>query len=68
MKRKWILLLLYSPLSFICFGQDKIETDRPDQSVTPSLVPKDYLQVEIGFNRENSKNGDYVLVDSYNIN
>ncbi|MDB5208513.1 MAG: transporter [Flavisolibacter sp.] len=29
---------------------EKIETDRPDQTETPYLVPKKYFQAEIGFN------------------
>ncbi len=31
---------------------EKIETDRPDQTETPYLVPKKYLQAEFGFNAE----------------
>ena len=37
-------------------AQNKIETDRPDQTETPVLTPKKYLQAEIGFNRESDGN------------
>jgi hypothetical protein len=37
-------------------AQDKIETDRPDQTETPVLTPKNYLQAEVGFNREKDGN------------
>lgn len=31
---------------------EKIETDRPDQTETPFIVPKKFFQAEVGFNRE----------------
>lgn len=34
-----------------------IETDRPDQSETPSLVPKGYFQMENGFSIEDTEPG-----------
>ena len=42
-------------------AQDKIETDRPDQTETPVLTPVKYFQVEVGFNKEN-KGADYRLL------
>jgi hypothetical protein len=32
--------------------QDKIETDRPNESQSPTIVPKGWLQFEAGFRRE----------------
>lgn len=37
--------------------EDKIETDRPDQTESPSIVPKGWLQFEAGLNREKSDIG-----------
>ncbi len=42
-------------------AQDKIETDRPDQTETPVLTPKKYFQGEFGFNKE-TKGSNYQLV------
>jgi Putative MetA-pathway of phenol degradation len=38
-----------------------IQTDRPDQTETPYLVPKNYLQVENGFSIENNKSEGQVI-------
>jgi hypothetical protein len=46
--------------SLVCFlwmtataqERDKIETDRPNQTESPSIVPKGWLQVELGIQRE----------------
>lgn len=53
--KKCILLLL---INFACLytkAQEKIETDRPDQTESAFIVPKDYFQFEFGFNREQDK-------------
>lgn len=46
-------IVLFSPLflSFFCYSQEiePIQTDRPDQTETPALVPKGMFQVETGF-------------------
>lgn len=42
-------------------AQEKIETDRPDQTETPVLTPVKYFQAEVGFNKEN-KDNDYRLL------
>lgn len=44
------------------FAQDKIETDRPDQTETPFLVPQGWFQMEVGFNKENQTENIYTLV------
>jgi hypothetical protein len=38
------------------FGQEPIQTDRPDQTEGVFIVPKNYLQIESGFNLEKNKN------------
>ena len=47
--KKIILVLTWIP--FVAFGQEieTIQTDRPDQTETPYLVPKKMFQVENGF-------------------
>lgn len=55
--------LSFALLLITCIGAaqetEPIQTDRPDQTETPSIVPKGMLQVETGFsfqkNEENSK-------------
>jgi hypothetical protein len=39
-------------LSLESYAQIRMETDRPDQTETPFLIPKKYIQGEIGFNYE----------------
>jgi hypothetical protein len=46
-----LLILYYSAFS----QPDPIETDRPDQTETPSLVPLKHFQVEMGFNIESNE-------------
>lgn len=48
------LLLLFLLAAFSANAQltERIETDRPDQTETPYLVPKKFFQGEIGFNSE----------------
>ena len=45
-----ILFLLFFP-SFFSYSQESepIQTDRPDQTETPAIVPKGMFQVETGF-------------------
>jgi hypothetical protein len=40
-------------------AQEKIDTDRPDQTESAGIVPKNYFQVEIGFNKENTTRADH---------
>lgn len=50
---------------FICAGvtaQEKIDTDRPDQTESALLVPKKYFQGEFGFNKENFEGESYNIV------
>lgn len=57
--KKIILIIIWIP--FLTFSQEiePIQTDRPDQTETPYLVPKKMFQVENGFsfqkNNVNSK-------------
>jgi hypothetical protein len=63
MKSKMLFLLLF--ISFITFAQDiePIQADRPDQTETPSLVPKGMFQVEAGFSyqKENDDSDSFAL-------
>lgn len=48
--------------SYWAVAQEKIETDRPDQTESPYTVPKKYFQAELGFNKENLNDGYYNLI------
>jgi hypothetical protein len=53
-------------------AQEKIETDRPDQTESPYLTPKNWVQLEAGFNvQQNVKNNyEYLsptLLSKYSI-
>lgn len=64
MKTYFLLFLLQAgSLSLNAQDSSEIETDRPDQTETPALVPKNYFQVELGFNKEteNSNNFTWLL-------
>lgn len=56
---KMKLLLAFLIITCIGFAQETepIQTDRPDQTETPSIVPKGMLQVETGFSFQ--KNDEY---------
>lgn len=41
---------------------EKIDTDRPDQTESANTVPRNYLQAEFGFNKENMLNKNYDLL------
>jgi hypothetical protein len=69
------LLLFFVFINFICFSQETepIQADRPDQTETPSLVPKGMFQAEIGFTfqKNNSSSKTYSLPTSlwkYGVN
>ncbi|WNM19746.1 transporter [Flavobacterium capsici] len=52
------IILLFSFISFSCFAQEMepIQTDRPDQTESPSLTPKGMFQVETGFSFQKNDN------------
>jgi Putative MetA-pathway of phenol degradation len=54
MAKIWFTVIFVS-LSQIGDAQEKIDTDRPDQTESAVLIPKNYFQAEIGFNREMNK-------------
>lgn len=49
MKTKITLLLFFVSTAIFSQNQEPIQTDRPDQTETPALVPKGMFQVETGF-------------------
>src|SRR6187402_3042946 len=56
--RKPLLILTLISIKLYALSQEegRMETDRPDQTESPYLTKKKYIQVEVGFNYE--KNGD----------
>lgn len=60
MKHGFVFLMTLLAFGHL-YAQDKIETDRPDQTETPVLTPKKYLQGEFGFNREAEGNNYRLL-------
>lgn len=55
---------MYKLFLFVCFcftvlpvlaQKDIIETDRPDQTESPSIVPKNWVQLEMGFLQQTEK-------------
>lgn len=59
MKHLRIFLWIGLAAALPAFGQEKIETDRPGESQSTSLVPECYLQVESGYRKEQQKGADY---------
>jgi len=59
-----IIVLVFFAANFLkAYGQkEKIDTDRPDQTESAGVVPKNYIQAEVGFNRENGDSNSYILV------
>jgi hypothetical protein len=68
-----LVLLLLLPLAATA-QVDRIDTDRPDQTESATLVSKNWLQFEMGFNKQrNIDKGDYeylhpTLLSKYGIN
>ena len=61
---KNIFLLSFIPLAVVanCHAQEKIDTDRPDQTESVATAPRGWLQAEIGFNlQKNGTNNEYLL-------
>lgn len=59
---KTLFAIVLSVSAYAQEVQEKIETDRPDQTETPFTVPKGYFQAELGFNKVNYKGDHYELV------
>ena len=55
MKNKALFSLLFLSLSFYAQETEPIQTDRPDQTETPAIVPKGMFQVETGFSFQKNK-------------
>jgi len=65
MKATIILGCLLTSLSLYCQNIEPIEADRPDQTETPSIVPKGMFQVESGFSyQKNTLNRSSWMVPS----
>lgn len=63
MKLKTLLLILFISTSIYSQNSKPIEADRPDQTETPSIVPKGMFQVETGFTfqKNNDRNTTFSL-------
>jgi len=59
MKRLAFSVLLFGV--FPASAQERIDTDRPDQTESAVLVPKKYFQGELGIGKENSGQSDYTI-------
>jgi len=51
---KKIFVLPCSLIALMAFAQERIDTDRPDQTESAVLVPKKYFQAEFGIGKQNS--------------
>src|SRR5436190_9651982 len=56
----WMLLMFFAGNQLL--AQEKIDTDRPDQTESAVIVPAHYFQAEFGFNKENIAGRDYDLI------
>ena len=63
MKKYFLLFALFCFASISAQNTEPIQTDRPDQTETPSLVPKGMFQVETGFSfqKDNTVNKTNIL-------
>jgi len=58
---KPIVFFIFLLAGLHAFAQEKIDTDRPDQTESAVLVPKKYFQAEFGFGKENLEGKNYTL-------
>ena len=56
-----IFLISCLLLELVASAQERIDTDRPDQTESAVLVPKKYFQGEFGFGKQNSTGEEYTL-------
>jgi hypothetical protein len=62
MTKTWICCFFLLSASAVAAQWQKIDTDRPDQTESAVLVPKNYFQGEFGFNKENTSYRNYTLL------
>lgn len=56
------LLLIFLLIAFVSKAQDKIDTDRPDQTESAVTVPKKWFQAEFGMHKENYGERNFRIV------
>ena len=56
------LLFIFCIVDFCVSAQERIDTDRPDQTESALTVPKKYFQGEFGFAKENFHNENFNLI------
>lgn len=59
---KPVCLFIFLLIAICISAQERIDTDRPDQTESAVLVPKKYFQGEFGFGKENLGSDNYNLV------
>ena len=60
--KNYFSLLTFLLLAINSFGQeDKIQSDRPGEALTPQLTKKGFFQAEIGFEKEQKSKDDYSI-------
>ena len=71
----FVIFILQNIIQMSLFGQElpSIQTDRPDQTESPSIVPKKHFQIEtgIGFERANKESDSYThptILLKYGVN
>ena len=62
MKTKIIFYLFFLPFFAISQTLPTIQTDRPDQTECPFIVPKNYFQFENGFSFEKINNDEFEII------
>ncbi len=62
-KHIFSLMVLFSSFNCAIAQEDKIETDRPDETESPNIVAKKWLQFEGGFTsqKNDESNREYLL-------
>ncbi len=60
--KKFCFVLVCITISRFGIAQEKIDTDRPDQTESAFTVPKRYFQAELGFNKEDFSNKNFRIL------
>lgn len=61
-KKNWLIVVLVICSKSMDAQVEKIDTDRPDQTESAAIVPKNYFQAEFGFNKENLFGKNYDII------
>src|SRR6476469_5110276 len=61
-KPAFLIIFFLATCFHAALAQDKMETDRPDQTETPFLIPKRYFQTELGLTKQNEYNKNWKIL------